>query len=67
MSSEHTGSIQLARLQAAGLRVQILETLLDVDTVADAAAVADAAPHTAFAREWRRLMVGTVRTVASVR
>jgi glycosyltransferase A (GT-A) superfamily protein (DUF2064 family) len=49
MSSPHTGAVQLRRLQEQGMRVQILDTLVDVDTIDAAAAVAELAPHTAFA------------------
>ena len=55
MSTRHTGSAQLARLRALGLRVRLLPTLRDVDEPADARAVALAAPGTLFAAEWRRL------------
>ncbi|MBW8486884.1 TIGR04282 family arsenosugar biosynthesis glycosyltransferase [Actinomadura parmotrematis] len=47
MSRDDTGRRQLARL--AGLRVATLPALTDVDTPADAAEVARAAPHTRFA------------------
>ena len=50
MSQDDTGAHQLARLAEAGLRVRLLPELTDVDTVADARAVALAAPGTAFAR-----------------
>jgi rSAM/selenodomain-associated transferase 1 len=49
MSTAGTGAAQLARLTTAGLRVQHLPTLLDVDTAADACAVARLAPRTRFA------------------
>jgi uncharacterized protein len=49
MSTAGTGAAQLARLTAAGLRVHHLPTLLDVDTAADACAVARLAPGTRFA------------------
>lgn len=49
MSSAHTGAVQLRRLREQGMRVQILDTLVDVDTVDTAVAVAELAPHTAFA------------------
>jgi rSAM/selenodomain-associated transferase 1 len=55
MSREHTGAIQLARLRELGLRVAELGELRDVDTVADARAVATAAPHTRFASTMARL------------
>ena len=49
MSSPFTGAAQRARLTALGLRVADLPVLRDVDTIADAHAVALAAPHTRFA------------------
>ncbi len=49
MSRSDTGAIQLDRLRGAGLRVQLLDELTDVDTYADAVAVAAAAPGTEFA------------------
>lgn len=50
MSQPHTGREQRARLTAAGLTVRDLPVLRDVDTAADARAVAAEAPHTRFAR-----------------
>ncbi|MFJ8147666.1 DUF2064 domain-containing protein [Streptomyces sp. NPDC096094] len=49
MSTPVTGAVQRARLLAAGLRVRDLPCLRDVDTAADARAVAACAPHTRFA------------------
>lgn len=49
MSSERTGSVQLARLRSLGLRVQLLPELTDVDTIDSAAEVARTAPHSRFA------------------
>jgi hypothetical protein len=49
MSREDTGRLQLRRLTEAGLRVGALPELRDIDTAADAAAVASAAPHSRFA------------------
>ncbi|GHE95409.1 DUF2064 domain-containing protein [Streptomyces griseoluteus] len=49
MSVPETGSVQRERLAAAGLRVRELPRLRDVDTAADARAVAALAPDTAFA------------------
>jgi uncharacterized protein len=49
MSTSHTGALQLRRLHELGMRVQILDTLVDVDTIDTALAVAEQAPHTAFA------------------
>jgi hypothetical protein len=50
MSSPHTLAVQRMRLHALGLAVAELETLRDVDTFADALAVAAEAPSTGFAR-----------------
>jgi hypothetical protein len=55
MSRSDTYDVQLERLHGLGLRVQLLAELVDVDTFADATAVAGAAPDTAFARAVRRL------------
>jgi len=55
MSRPDTGENQLIRLRAAGLRVGLLRTLRDVDTAADAAAVAESAPWGRFARVLREL------------
>lgn len=49
MSTDHTGAVQLARLRALGLRVQLLDRLTDVDTIDTAYEVAQSAPGTAFA------------------
>ncbi|MFF8474634.1 DUF2064 domain-containing protein [Streptomyces sp. NPDC015414] len=49
MSTPETGAVQRERLVAAGLRVRDLPRLRDVDTAADARAVAALAPHGAFA------------------
>ena len=49
MSTASTGAIQRARLAAAGLRVADLPQLRDVDTAADAVAVARQAPRSRFA------------------
>ncbi|MEO6019418.1 MAG: DUF2064 domain-containing protein [Knoellia sp.] len=56
MSTAHTGRAQLERLHSLGLSVHLLSTHRDVDEPADAAAVAAAAPHTRFARTFRRLV-----------
>jgi len=53
MSTPHTGAAQRARL--AGLRVQDLPPLRDVDTAHDAELVAEAAPGGRFAAELGRL------------
>ncbi len=55
MSQADTGEHQLRRLDEAGLRVRLLPTLNDVDTIADARAVASAAPHTRFGRAFQAL------------
>lgn len=55
MSTEDTGSIQLARLHAAGLRVQLLDVLSDFDTFDAACAVVGQAPDSAFARAMQGL------------
>ena len=51
MSTGGTGRAQLARLEALGLSPTLLPRLRDVDTIADARAVADAIPTSSFARE----------------
>ncbi|QEU94304.1 TIGR04282 family arsenosugar biosynthesis glycosyltransferase [Streptomyces kanamyceticus] len=61
MSTPTTGAVQRARLVAAGLRVRDLRRLRDVDTAADAASVAAAAPHGRFAAELGRLGAVTGR------
>ncbi|MGA8257767.1 MAG: DUF2064 domain-containing protein [Nocardioides sp.] len=53
MSTSSTYADTRAALLAAGLSVAVTVTLTDVDTVAEAAAVATAAPETRFARAWR--------------
>ena len=55
MSSADTGAVQRARLDAAGLRVAELPRLRDVDTAADAVAVARLAPLSRFAARAREL------------
>jgi uncharacterized protein len=55
MSTTSTGAIQRARLVAAGLRVADLPPLRDVDTAADAIAVARQAPQSRFAARVREL------------
>lgn len=51
MSTAATGAAQLTRLEEAGLRVAHLPPLRDVDTIADARAVAAAAPGSRFAAQ----------------
>jgi uncharacterized protein len=55
MSSPDTCAAQRRRLRELGLRTRELPALRDVDTAADAAAVARAWPHGEFAAAWRRL------------
>ncbi|MEU2714305.1 DUF2064 domain-containing protein [Streptomyces sp. NPDC007205] len=54
MSTPGTGAVQRERLLAAGLRVRELPRLRDVDTAADAHAVAALAPHGRFAARLAR-------------
>ncbi|MGW0084602.1 TIGR04282 family arsenosugar biosynthesis glycosyltransferase [Streptomyces sp. NPDC003393] len=61
MSTSVTGAVQRDRLVAAGLRVRDLPLLRDVDTVADARAVAARAPHGRFAARLARCAVVTGR------
>ena len=56
MSVATTGAQQRARLDALGLRTELVEPEIDIDTFADALAVVDAHPHLRCAR--------AVRTVA---
>lgn len=49
-SRDDTGARQLAALRAAGLDVELLPALRDVDTIEDATAVAALAPRGRFAR-----------------
>lgn len=65
MSREDTGATQLKRLAAAGMRVSRLAQLTDVDTIADAQAVAAQAPHTQFAHELR-FALSTVEVTAAM-
>ncbi|PZG18440.1 TIGR04282 family arsenosugar biosynthesis glycosyltransferase [Nonomuraea aridisoli] len=55
MSHPETGKLQLDRLERAGLDVHHLPELTDVDTVADAVAVAAVAPASCFAAALREL------------
>ncbi|WP_406442122.1 DUF2064 domain-containing protein [Streptomyces sp. NBC_00631] len=54
MSTPETGAVQRQRLLAAGLRVCDLTRLRDVDTAADATAVAALVPHGRFAAQLAR-------------
>jgi rSAM/selenodomain-associated transferase 1 len=49
MSTDHTGADQRARLAELGYRTTIVDTVTDVDTFADARAVADLVPSSRFA------------------
>ncbi len=55
MSTDRTAQVQLARLGALALRCSLLPMLRDVDTYADALAVARSAPHSVFASAIRAL------------
>ncbi len=55
MSRPDTGRLTAAALAAAGVRPSSAPALRDVDDAEDAVIVAGEFPHTAFAREWRRL------------
>lgn len=55
MSAADTGAVQLARLTAAGLRIHRMPCLLDVDTAADASAVAAGIPQSRFAATLRAM------------
>lgn len=55
MSTPHTGTAQLRRLRALGLRTAVLSALRDVDTIEDARRVAREAPRTRFALAVRAL------------
>ncbi|MCW2716439.1 DUF2064 domain-containing protein [Pseudonocardia sp.] len=59
-SRDDTGRLTLAALRAGGLRVHLLPELSDVDTAADAAAVAAAAPRSRFAAAVASLPMGTL-------
>ena len=55
MSADDTGAVQRARLDTLGLAPAMLPLLRDVDRIADAVAVAAAAPGTLFADALRQL------------
>ncbi|MEU9284816.1 DUF2064 domain-containing protein [Streptomyces sp. NPDC048275] len=59
MSTPVTGAVQRERLVRAGLRVRDLPRLRDVDTAADAHAVAALAPHGTFAARLARCRAAT--------
>ena len=58
MSTATTGARQLERMRAAGLSVELLPVLVDVDDAASARVVAAAAPTTRFARLYGRIAPG---------
>ncbi len=58
MSTPHTGARQADRLRSLGLTVTPLPVLRDVDTAADAVAVAQAAPDSRTAAVVRALFAG---------
>lgn len=58
MSTSRTGADQLARMTAVGLRVQLLDELVDVDTIETARTVAALSPLTSFARVLDQTLVG---------
>jgi glycosyltransferase A (GT-A) superfamily protein (DUF2064 family) len=66
MSQLETGRTQFDRLEAAGMKVGLLATLTDVDTIEDALTVAAEAPNSRFARALRRSLTTPppIRTVA---
>jgi uncharacterized protein len=65
MSRPDTGSLQLGRLEAAGLRVGMLPELADVDTAEEAERVAAAAPGSRFAACVRVLSQQAARPLAA--
>ena len=65
MSRSDTGSLQLARLHQAGLRVRLLPELADVDTAGEAARIAAITPGSAFATCVNALSPGTSRPLAA--
>lgn len=58
MSTDTTGPAQRRRLDELGLRVEELEQLRDVDTIADAQAVAAERPTSRFARALAEMRLG---------
>ena len=61
MSTASTGAEQLRRMRAVGLRVQLLDTLDDVDTFETALNVAAHTPHGEFAHAVRALGLRSVQ------
>jgi glycosyltransferase A (GT-A) superfamily protein (DUF2064 family) len=60
MSRPDTGAQQLLRLEQAGLRVQTLPALIDVDTAAEADRIAAATPGSRFAACLESMRDGTL-------
>ncbi len=65
MSQPDTGSRQLARLERAGLRIQMMPELTDVDTVSEAERIAALTPGSRFAACMARLRDGAEQAVAA--
>jgi len=65
MSRPDTGSLQLGRLEAAGLRVAPLPELADVDTADEAERIAAATPDSRFAACVRALSDRAARSLAA--
>jgi uncharacterized protein len=65
MSTDRTGAVQRRRLTDAGLRVCDLPLLRDVDTAADAFAVAGLAPRSRFATRLASMAPESARTVSA--
>ena len=65
MSRPDTGSQQLLRLEQAGLRVQTLSALVDVDTAAEAERIAAAIPGSRFAARMESMRDGAERSLAA--
>ncbi|TFC27276.1 DUF2064 domain-containing protein [Cryobacterium sp. TMT1-3] len=63
MSRSDTGTHQLRRLDRAGLTVGLLPALTDIDTIADARAVASVASDTRFARTFAGMRASARRDV----
>jgi hypothetical protein len=59
MSTAETGAAQLERLRAAGLTVELLPELVDVDDAASAGEVAKTAPGSQFSRALGALALAT--------
>ena len=64
MSTARTGRLQLQRLYALGLRVQLLDELIDVDTPADAEDVARLHPQSRFAASYAELVPLALGSIA---